>query len=226
MNILLALGLGSVYGWAIACLVAYLPRFAVDERPQLLPLPRQMALMAWLRGKPVPRWHWLSEGALALWVAGGILRWQSPNELLVWSILGGFLWLISLIDLQHRLILNVCIFPALALSWAFIVLYAPQHWLAHAIGMGFAFTIFYATALFKPDLGAGDVKLATFLGALFGFPSIISVLLVGVGLGAIVASFWLSKPTSQRPDSLAYAPFLCFGAILNLIVYLPILGSL
>ncbi len=72
------------------------------------------------------------------------------------------------------------------------------------------------TAWLQPgNLGGGDIKLALVMGALFGFPSVLLALLVGVGTGAIAAILLLRG--KGKTAKMAYAPYLCLGAFVILL---------
>ena len=130
--------------------------------------------------------------------------------------LSTFLLLVALIDLKHRLILNVMIYPALILTLIFRLVVFRHELLPTLIGGVMAFSIFYLTALIRPgDLGGGDVKLAALFGLGFGFPTVLWVLLIGVLLGGIGAAIFLTRKST--PKHIAYAPYLCFGALIALI---------
>lgn len=130
--------------------------------------------------------------------------------------LSTFMLLVALIDLKHRLILNVMIYPALTLTLIVRLVVFRHELLPTIIGGAMAFAIFYLTSLIRPgDLGGGDIKLAALFGIGFGFPTVLWVLLIGVVLGGIGAAIFLTGKSA--PKHIAYAPYLCFGALIALI---------
>jgi len=175
-------------------------------------------------------WFWLhllSEticGAVA-----GLIVIQAPSELRVDSLLlagaFAFFWLVTLIDLKHRLVLNVLVYPALLITVGVQVMAHGSNLRSMIIGGLMAFGIFYLTARLRPDeLGGVDIKLATLIGLGFGFPSILWALLLGVGSGGVIALLLMVRRrllgiTEQM--FIPYAPFLCLGAIL-MVLYAPI----
>jgi leader peptidase (prepilin peptidase)/N-methyltransferase len=124
--------------------------------------------------------------------------------------------LIAIIDIEHKLILNVISLPAtvLALAASPILLGGPDAtpttlkfnalWFALLGGIvGYVITlgIYYLGALFLRALnrgrsqkintvafGMGDVKLAGLLGALIGFPAIVYALIWAILLGGVGAA--------------------------------------
>ncbi len=129
------------------------------------------------------------------------------------------LLLIAVIDLEHKLILNVVSIPAtlLALAASPIVISTPDVTFATinyklvllsaigaAVGYAVTFGIYLLGILFLQILnrgrtkkintvafGMGDVKLAGLLGALVGFPAIFFALIWAILLGGVGAAFVL-----------------------------------
>jgi leader peptidase (prepilin peptidase) / N-methyltransferase len=128
-----------------------------------------------------------------------------------------FLILLAVIDLKYRLVLNVLIFPAIAATLLIRCLAPGGNPLAVLIGGAFGFAIFAATALVRPgELGAGDIKLATWLGLFFGFPDALWALMVGILTGGLIAGILLVSRRGTRKSQMPYAPFLCLGALVAL----------
>jgi len=212
--------LGLLVGSIINGLTDYLPHYA-SEPPANLPRPRwQIALFSfWRAEQPVgTRLRVLVEAAVGLlwgyswWAAG------SFTTFVLMAGIGSFLILIAVIDWRYRLVLNVLVYPAIALTFILAALVSPQQIQIALVGGAFAFGIFAAVALLKPgDLGGGDVKLAALLGLLFGFPSVLWVLLLGGGSGAVVALYRLRQQSTDQ--TMPYAPFLCLGALIVLLFF-------
>src|SRR5579872_1196250 len=94
-------------------------------------------------------------------------------------------------DLEHRLILDRIIFPAM--SVALVASLFNQPWwagLATGLAAGVIFLVLSlagSAMLHAEVLGFGDVKLAAFMGLVLGWPFIVTALFYGVVLGAIAA---------------------------------------
>lgn len=119
------------------------------------------------------------------------------------------LTLITVTDLEHRLIFNVVILPSilLALIAAFFTPNLP--WPTALVGGGLAFLVTYIAALVsRGGLGEGDVTLSTFLGLILGFPHIILSLTFGVFLGGFVVSLLLITRQVRFNSFVPYGPFL------------------
>lgn len=155
----------------------------------------------------------------------------SPFPLLVLrSVFALVLVQVIFFDFEHHLILDRVMFPAMVL--ALLVSLTPlisdrvglwgQAWWA-GIGMGlaagllFLLIAFLGSALFKGEaLGFGDVKLATFMGLLLGWPFTFTALFYGVLLAAIGAVVFIVTHRSMK-GTIAYGPYLAAAALLVLL---------
>ncbi len=66
-------------------------------------------------------------------------------------------------------------------------------------------------------MGMGDVKLEAALGALLGFPAIVSAMFLGVIAGGLAAIVLLLMKRVGRKDPIAYGPWLALGAWIVLV---------
>lgn len=127
--------------------------------------------------------------------------------------------LITVVDIKYRLILNVVIYPAIAATLIYHIFFSSQDFRYVVTGAALAFGIFYLTAWLKPgQLGGGDIKLATLIGCLFGFPGVLWALLIGAGVGAIFAIGLLLTTEHTLKSTIPYGPFLCMGAMTIVLV--------
>lgn len=122
-------------------------------------------------------------------------------------------------DLEHRLILDRVIFPAMALA-AIVSLFGQPWWAGLTTGLGVGALFLFlsvagATLLRAEVLGFGDVKLAAFMGFLLGWPAIVDACFIGVLVGAIVAIGVGVWKRSMRA-TFAYGPYLALGALVML----------
>lgn len=134
------------------------------------------------------------------------------------SLYSTVLLLVTVTDLEHRLIFNVIILPAIlaAIIAAFIT--PDLSWRAALIGGVFAFVVVYvAVWLSRGGLGEGDLTLSTFLGFILGFPHIILGLTFGVFLGGLVAFLLLVSGRVGMKTFIPYGPFLTLTGWLMLV---------
>ncbi len=142
--------------------------------------------------------------------------------LVIHSIFGLVLVQVIFFDLEHRLILDRVIFPAMALALAVSVLTNPatQWWYGLATGIAagavFAILSLMGSLIFKAEaLGFGDVKFAAFMGLLLGPLPTVQALFYGVflaGLGAIAFIIW----RRSLKGTIAYGPYLAAGTLIVL----------
>jgi leader peptidase (prepilin peptidase) / N-methyltransferase len=146
--------------------------------------------------------------------------------------LPAFLWLaatgllLSVIDLQHRLLPNRVVLPAVLGGMALLLVAAASagSWgqLVRALlGCGVLFGVFLVLALLSPaGLGMGDVKLAGLLGLYLGWVGWGAVLLGGLAgfvVQAVVVLGLLLARRVGRESELPFGPALLLGAGLAIV---------
>ena len=151
-------------------------------------------------------------------------------ELAFAVVYAGIFIVIFAIDLERELILNIVVFPAMILAFAFSFFWGGFEELWPGVGPGFVLSALLGGAvgfvlMLLPYLltrgrgmGYGDVKLAAFIGLMSGFPLVVVALLVGIIAGGLVAVFLLlSRMVKSRKAAIPYGPFLAAGAMVALI---------
>lgn len=214
--------LGLLLGWLVNAASEYLPRFATKPPSGLSARVPGLALLQFLPGHrsaaPYFRLHLGIELLSAAFLAGlGVTRsFNVAWGLLVFSFL--VFLLIAVIDLKYRLILNIVTYPAIVVVLLVQLLILQQDVRVILVGGLLAFSIFFLVSYLKPgQLGGGDVKLAALIGLTFGFPQVLLALLVGAGVGAVAAGVLLAR-RAGLDYRIPYAPFLCFGAMITLLL--------
>ena len=150
------------------------------------------------------------------------------------SLYSAILVLITVTDIEHRLILHVVSLPAIAL--ALIGAYANPTFdspiralLGGAIGLVGASFLYGIGLLFAwqigrrrgeplsgPAFGFGDVTLCTFLGLIVGAPEIIFAIVIGILAGFVFATVYLVvRGLIQRKHAM-YSAFIPYGPFLVL----------
>lgn len=148
-----------------------------------------------------------------IWVRSG-LSWR----LLLLIVAGTFFLLVAAIDLKHRLVLDVLVYPAGIIALLLHLLLPEGRFLAALVGGAFGFFTFLFTALLRPKgLGGGDVKLAAVIGLATGFPEVLWALALGIVSGGIAALILVLVAHREAQSTMPYAPFLCLGAIVALL---------
>jgi leader peptidase (prepilin peptidase)/N-methyltransferase len=142
--------------------------------------------------------------------------------------------LVTVTDLEHRLILHIVSLPsiALALIGAYInpTFDSPRRaLLGGGIGLGGALSLYLIGMLFGwwigkrrgealsgPAFGFGDVTLCTFLGLVLGAPEIIFAIVIGICAGFMFAAVYLVVRGLIRRDHAMFTAFIPYGPFLVL----------
>ena len=180
-------------GWSV--LVAYLTGHQTCPH---CGQPRKFLIRAWIIELATPLFFVFLLGRYGLSVHLGLA-----------SIYTTILILITVTDLEHRLIFNIVILPSILLALGAAFFTPNLFWPSALVGGGFAFAITYLAALLsRGGFGAGDVTLSTFLGLIIGFPAIVLSLGFGVFLGGFVALVLLLTRRVGMRTFIPYGPFL------------------
>lgn len=137
-----------------------------------------------------------------------------PLWLLLATLYTCFFIVIFFIDLEHHLVLNRVIYPAIIVALLAMPL-TPNHDVVELVGGGaLGFGLLFLIAFIYPaGMGMGDVKLATFIGLVVGFPSVFVALLISFVTGGLVGGGLLLSGLKGRQDPLPFAPFLVAGGM-------------
>jgi leader peptidase (prepilin peptidase) / N-methyltransferase len=245
--------LGLLVGALINLFADQLPRWRRLRRTPFCPYcdqPRPVwawiSTVAYLRfkprcphcGAPIPGRHLLVELGTAAFFAFLWYRYGLAGEielLVLYTVYSAILILVLVIDLEHRLILNVVIFPAWVLALLGSFLYPEPYFyrlalIGGALGFGILYLVYLLGELFikvmskargKPihavAFGFGDVRLGGFLGLILGFPGVLNAIFYGILLGGLVGLlYWFVRAVILHRYSLftaiPYGPFLIAGA--------------
>ncbi len=169
-------------------------------------------------GAPIPRRVLLVEvltGGLfvLLWYRYGFSR-----QLLLATLYICFFIVIFFIDLEHRLVLNRVIYPAIALALVAIPI-TPHHGPVELLGggaLGFGL-LFLIASIYPAGMGMGDVKLAAFIGLVVGFPAVLVALFLSFLAGGVVGGSLLLTGVKGRKDPVPFAPFLVAGGMVAML---------
>lgn len=133
---------------------------------------------------------------------------------------------LTFVDLEHSLILNKVVLPALPIALALFP-FSPlgQSWdiwgaywrSLSGAGMGFGIMLAVYIAS-RGGTGAGDVKLGALLGAILGFPQIFAGLPIGFVLGGAAGIIALLLRFKGRKETIPFGPALIIGSALVLLL--------
>ncbi len=186
----------------------------------------------WLRGRcrycqaPIPRrvlWVEIGTGALFGFTCW---RYELSSELAIALLYICLFIVILVIDLEHRLVLNKLVFPAMAVALlisAFFSIFSVQSEIVPeiqdaAIGGGIGLGLFLLVVIVsRGGMGWGDVKLVALIGLVTGFRLVFVALLMGIILGGVVAVLLLALKVKGRKEAIPFAPFLSLATIATLL---------
>jgi leader peptidase (prepilin peptidase)/N-methyltransferase len=159
---------------------------------------------------------------LAMIAAFALIAWRFSADPVRMILFWGYAWfllVVLVIDLEHRLVLNIMTAPAAALALAASFLPGAPTPVEALIGGAVGFGMFFIIALVgRGAMGMGDVKLAGVIGLMVGYPLVLPALLAGIILGGLAAAALLITRRATRKTAIAYAPYLCLGALAILLL--------
>ena len=184
-------------------------------------------------GASIPRRVVLVEAVTGLTFAALALAYGLTVTFVLLAVYAAILIVVFVIDLEHGLILNKVVLPAVVI--AFVVAVAtPPVWLeglfphpvlSAAAGAAAGFILLLLVAVVaRGGMGWGDVKFAAFMGAAVGFPLVFVALFCGVVLGGIVGIILLASRKKGRKQTIPFGPFLTLGTMATLLWGQQMLG--
>jgi leader peptidase (prepilin peptidase)/N-methyltransferase len=192
---------------------------------------------------PLPRRHIIVEAVLIIAYAYLWARYLGEAltalELPIVAIYVTVFLLVAVIDLEHRLVLNVVILPAIALALLEAIFAVRQPTgralLGGAVGLGLMLAVYGFGAFFawtvkrargeplkEVVFGMGDVTLATFCGLAVGFPRMALALIIAIFAGGAAAGVFmlyraLIRRNYSRFSAIAYGPYIILGTLVMLL---------
>lgn len=144
--------------------------------------------------------------------------WPDYFQILTWLIAACFLIIIFVYDLKYYLILDKVILPAIILVFVANILlgFDPGNlFLAMLLGGGF-FWLQYVMSHGR-WIGGGDIRLGAFLGALLGWPQVVTALFIAYVGGSLVSVALLIWQHKGLKDKVPFGTFLTVGAFLAML---------
>jgi leader peptidase (prepilin peptidase)/N-methyltransferase len=139
------------------------------------------------------------------------------------------LLVIFVIDLDHQLILNSLVYPAMILALAISLLHTYAGFASIAdifiptiasagIGFGVGLVLFLLIVLLsRGGMGLGDVKMAALMGLMLGWEYALVGIFLGILAGGITAVVLLATRKKGRKQAIPFGPFLAIGTMLAMI---------
>jgi leader peptidase (prepilin peptidase)/N-methyltransferase len=205
----------------VYALIGFALGAAINALADALPLHQRIAVPAYLSRRAAPRFrditvHLTTAALFAfLWT-----RYVDKGTLQI--VLASFyslvLLLVTVTDLEHRLIPDHAILPAIVIAALASPLGFGDRWPFALLGGVLAFLFFLIAArlgervLGSGALGDGDVKLAAFAGLISGFPQILVGLIVGLTAGGAISILLLITRRVTLRTAIPYGPYIVIGA--------------
>lgn len=140
---------------------------------------------------------------------------------------------VSVIDIEHQIIPNVIVLPAIAIAAIQIPLFAltkldnislvdRAYWLWPVVGFLIGGGLLFLLAIIWPNgMGGGDIKLAALMGLFLG-RYVIVALFLGFFLGSVGGITAMSFFGKSRKDLIPFGPYLAGGSLIALYVGVPL----
>ncbi|MCL0076421.1 prepilin peptidase [Dehalococcoidia bacterium] len=204
------------------------------KRIELIPLVSYL----WLRGRcrscgtGIPRRVVGVELGTGLLFAFLSFSYGFGVEFLVLALCGSLFLVLAVIDLEHGLILNKIVYPAIGISlllspfWPSLGFARPflgGTGMLHSFlgslsgGLIFAALLFVIALIYSGGMGWGDVKMAALIGLITGFPSVLMAMMLSLVSSGIVAILLLALRLRSRKEAIPFGPFLSLGAFIALL---------
>jgi len=140
------------------------------------------------------------------------------------------LTMIMVTDLETKRVPNLIILPAIGVIFVAGTIFGPalpalttwEWWHAPAGGLvAFIVLRIFVTAgvaVFGPGaMGEGDITLATYTGAVVGFPLVIVTLLLMIAFGGVGATGVVIARKGSLKTAIPYGPFIILGCVTTLL---------
>jgi len=156
----------------------------------------------------------------AAFVGASLLRFGAGPEAILAAYFACVLVALSAIDLERRILPNRILVPSMVVVLAGRIALEPGRTQEWVLAGAAAFAFFYVIALVYPGgLGLGDVKLAALLGFGLG-AAVVPAFAIGMTAAAVYGIALLVRDGPKaRKVTIAYGPFLAFGALVALFVF-------
>lgn len=155
------------------------------------------------------------ESAIGLLITLAYLHFGLSVEFLVTAVVSTVLVIITVIDLQHRIIPDKITLPGIVFGFA--AGFYLEGWLDSLIGFFVGGGLFYLIAvLSRGGMGGGDIKFIAAAGALVGWQKVLLIIFIGALSGSVVGIALMALKGGTRKSMIPFGPFLALGTLLVL----------
>lgn len=174
-------------------------------------------------GRPIAVRTLIVELATAGLFAFLFTHYADIGKLALASFHTSVLLLVTVTDLEHRLIPNRAILPAIVIAALTSPLWFGPGWYLALVGGAIGFGFFWLAAIVggrfigHGAMGGGDVKLAAYVGLITGFPGIITALVLTILAGGIISLVLLMVRVVNMRSGIPYGPFIVLGGFITML---------
>lgn len=179
-------------------------------------------------GAPISARYPLTELATGLLFAFAVAKFDVTATAVVYAAFFWVLVVLTVIDLEHKLLPNRIVYPAFVVGWAGLVTAAlidGDTERLRSAGLGavvFGGFFFVVAFIYPAGMGGGDVKLAFVLGTFVGYAGGVGAVLVGMFLsfllGGVIGIVAMRVSGKGRKTQIPFGPFLALGSVLAVFV--------
>jgi leader peptidase (prepilin peptidase) / N-methyltransferase len=165
-----------------------------------------------------PRYPLTELAVAALFTAAALVHWDEPAAIAIDFVFVTMLAVVTLTDLEQRIIPNVVLLAGAVLCVAIAAPTDPGGLAERAIAAAAAGGVLFLVVLAYPQgMGLGDVKLTATMGLFLGravAPAILIALLAGSAVGLAL----IARHGSQaRKMAIPFGPFLALGGVIAML---------
>jgi prepilin signal peptidase PulO-like enzyme (type II secretory pathway) len=149
---------------------------------------------------------------------------EQVAKLVLASFFTTVLLLVMVTDLEHRLIPNRVILPAIVIAaLASPLWFWYAYWYVAFIGGAIGYVFFWLAVVLGNKflgpgaMGEGDVKLAAFVGMITGFPGVLTALVITILAGGVITFVLLLTRVVNLRSGIPYGPFICLGGFITML---------
>ncbi|HEX7877885.1 MAG TPA: A24 family peptidase, partial [Candidatus Eisenbacteria bacterium] len=170
---------------------------------------------------PISSRYPLVEAASALLVVACFARWGVTPTAAIHAAFCLSMLVITLIDLDHRIIPDSITLPGTILALA-LVNWTEPSWLDAVIGAVAGFAVLYGVgeayhrSTGIEGMGGGDIKMAAYMGAMLGWKGVLLTIFLGALLGSVAGVTTMMVGKGNRRTALPFGTFLAPAAVITL----------
>lgn len=166
----------------------------------------------------------LTELAMGVLFALAVVKFEVTVTAVVYAAFFWVLVVLTVIDLEHKLLPNRIVYPTFVVGWAGLVVAAlvdgdTARLRSAALGAVVFGGFFFVVAFIYPaGMGGGDVKLAFVLGTFVGYAGGVGAVLAGMFasflLGGVIGIIAIRVSGKGRKTQIPFGPFMAIGSVI------------